>query len=242
MTGRLALVGVGIGGADRMTLEARSVLASAAELYHLTPLKSELAELCRGRVVDLSEVYHAGPTKAGAYASIVSILVEAVTARETLETVAFVTYGHPLFFVDSAHILRRRVPDCLIVPGLSAFDTLLVDSPVALGTGAQIYEATRFVALNLHPDAREPVLLMQFGDYAAIDASGARNPKRLALLQRLLTQFYPPQHLMYVVVSPWAEGVERTIVPFLLRDMAMREDIVRPGSSLVIPPISRARV
>ena len=172
MTGRLALVGVGIGGAERMTLEARSLLSAAAEIYHLTPLGDALSALSSCHVVDLSDIYHAGPTKARAYGSIVSTLVEAVEARGASETVAFVTYGHPLFFVDSSDALRRRVSDCRVVPAVSAFDMLLIDSPVDLGKGAQIYDTTRFVALDRRPDPREPVLLMQFGDYGATDPRG----------------------------------------------------------------------
>ena len=159
MGGKLILAGTGIGGTKRMTMEVHDHLCRAKTIFHLTILNEHLSCEYEADIVDLAQIYHTATSKTEAYAAITESLVNAVKNAQNGEEIVFLTYGHPLFLVNSSLDLRARI-DCTILPALSAFDTLLIDSPVNLSDGAQLFETTKFVALKQRPAAFDPVILL----------------------------------------------------------------------------------
>lgn len=238
MTGQLVLAGTGIGGPQRMTLEVHDRLQKAALIFHLTHLHRHLTETYAGAIMDLGPVYHGASSKSEAYQAITETLVTATKAAEPGAQVIFLTYGHPLFLVNSSRDMQAQIPT-EVLPAISSFDTLLVDSPVPLGDGAQLFETTKFVALGQIPDAYEPVVLFQFGDYASRDTKGTPNLLRLELLKQQLLRHYPADHPLYVIVSAWDDSVGLTIVALTLSTLAARPDAVLPGATLVMPAAKR---
>src|SRR6185503_5646213 len=97
-------------------------------------------------------------------------------------------------------LLKLRVH---VAPGISIFDTLLVDLGLDPGlTGMQMYEATGLLVENrpLQPDV--PCLLLQVD--AVESALFTRKPsseKRFLRLQKHLLKFYPPTHPLVSVYS-----------------------------------------
>ncbi|MEP3638037.1 MAG: SAM-dependent methyltransferase [Paracoccaceae bacterium] len=238
MSGRLILSGTGIGGPGRMTLETHQCLQQAVRVFHLTHLHEHLSNTYPGEIVDLSPIYHGAASKPAAYQTITETLIMAVKEALPETLIVFLTYGHPLFLVDSSQDMLAQI-QAEVLPALSSFDTLLIDSPVHLGDGAQLFETTKFVALNQCPDAYEPLVLFQFGDYATWDNDGAPHQSRLDLLRRQLLRHFPSDHPLYVVVSAWHDDVSVRVETLPLLALASRPDVVIPGATLLLPPAKR---
>ncbi|NOR61594.1 MAG: hypothetical protein GQ535_03750 [Rhodobacteraceae bacterium] len=236
MSGKLILAGTGIGGLKRMTMEVHDHLHSAMRIFHLTSLHDHLSRNYTADIVDLASVYHTAKSKTEAYSTITKTLLDAVMNGQDQDNIVFLTYGHPLFLVNSSLDLMACV-DCTILPALSAFDTLLIDSPVSLSNGAQLFETTKFVALRQRPAAFDPVVLFQFGDYASQDTKGTPNIARLKLLKQHLLRDFPASHKLYVVVSSWDDGISRQIVSLRLENLDERHDAVIPGATMIMPPV-----
>lgn len=236
MSGNLVLAGAGIGGPKRMTLEVHDCLQGAKQIFHLTTLQSHLSDTYAAEVIDLASVYHDAATKTDAYEAISTMIIRATEAAERDETVVFLTYGHPLFLVNSSLDLQQRLA-CSVLPAISSFDTLLIDSPVQLSDGAQLFEATKFVALRQRVARFDPLVLFQFGDYAARDRKGSADVRRLRLLKQQLLSDFPEEHQLYVIVSSWEEGVSKRVVNLRLGDLDRDEQVAIPGSTLIIPPV-----
>ena len=238
------LVGAGIGGAVRLTREAEEAIRTASVVLHMTAIGAELERLCPdGLVVSLMPTYEAGDDPDEVYGRIADRLVaEAELAHGRGGTAAFVTYGHPLWLVTSARSALRRCAErglrASVVPGISSIDTMLVDSPVPLDRGAQLYEAGQFVRQGLGVERRLPLVLFQFGDFG----SGSLRPDHTAtgrfgaILERL-AGLYPAGHPVHIVLSPWREGMRPRVVSSTVADLAGVLEAAHVGTTLVVAPL-----
>jgi tetrapyrrole (corrin/porphyrin) methylase-like protein len=233
-------LGLGIGGIRRLTAEADEVLRSADTILHLSAVGADLVDRYPGEVVSLLPVYQGTPGDESAYQAIADALIAAAEkARDRGGYACFATYGHPLWLVDSSRMAMRLAAESSlrvgVVPGISSFDTLLIDSPVPLDRGAQLVETSEFVHAGLVVNTVLPLVLFQFGDYARERLNPAPvHERRFARLVARLQSIYPGERQAFLVVSSWADGIERQIRATTVGQLADLCQSARPGSSLVV--------
>jgi hypothetical protein len=234
------LVGAGIGGAHRLTGEAVALLESARTVLHLTPLDAELARLCRGAVASLAPVYAESDDPSTTYRRMADWLVEAARdARCHGSYACFATYGHPLLLVWTSRLAlarcRREGLRAAVAPGLSSFDTLLIDSPFRLDGGSLVYDAHDFIGRGLGVETRLPLVLLQFGDVG--DTRLRPDPADLTRFGPMLDRLralYPPERAAALVVSPWRTGMRPRVHRSRISSLEEILAFAHTGTTLVV--------
>jgi uncharacterized protein YabN with tetrapyrrole methylase and pyrophosphatase domain len=241
----LYLVGLGIGGLHRLTQEAEEVLSRAAYIVHLSPLQPSLERLCRqGTVESLQPYYGTDPNAAVVYRRMAERMVEvAGAAREVGRHACFATYGHPHWLVIPSRRAQELAADhglrVVVVPGVSSFDTLLIDSPVQLDFGAQLLDATRFVKQRLRIDARVPVLLFQVGVFGA--DTFWPTPEEIGRFEPLvcrLEELYPADHPIHIIMSGWGERFPTCVESVPLGELRSAIHVAHGSTTIVIPALA----
>ncbi|MFI1177667.1 SAM-dependent methyltransferase [Streptomyces melanogenes] len=204
----LYLVGLGIGGFDRRSVEVDNLLKSARKVLHLTAFDADLRHLSAGDVVDLEQVYGTGSDPRQVYQEMaMQALLAGVDARGKGHA-CFLTYGHPLFLVDSGWWIEQAAAEYGItvkaIPAASFLDSLLIDLGARFDRAVQSYEANVFFRYQIQPDTRFPVVPSRFGSF---DVGRLRQRDnlygRLAPLTRRLRDLYPTDRPVAAVLSAW---------------------------------------
>ncbi len=234
----LYLVGLGIGGLERRTVEADEVLQSAGVILHHTAFDADLRHMYRAAVVDLESVYGADSNPTQAYHEMAAQALQAVRERDG-GPVCFLTYGHPMYLVDSAWILMEAAKaegiSVKALPSTSFLDTVLVDLGARFDRAVQAYDADLFYLHDVRPDIRFPVLLAQFGSF---DSHQLRRSGdlygRLSPLTRRLQEIYPSDRAVAAVLSSWRPDMAPQISHTTIRDIDSLISSSHSGTTLFI--------
>lgn len=240
----LYIVGLGMGGFDRITREAEKVLRGAREILCITSYVREIERLePHGVVTSLWELYLADDDRRATYAAIADRIVESTQSAHAHGGYAcFAVPGHPLWLVNASRqamsACSRQSLRCVVLPGVSSIDTILIDAPVDFDGGVQLLEATRFVQDRLVVDRRLPLMLFQFGDFG----SERLRPKtadaaRYAPLIERLTELYGADHVVHIVLSGWRDRMRAEVHSAPIRRLRDQLDDARVGTTLVVPPV-----
>lgn len=235
----LYLVGLGIGGFDRRSVEADDALRDCSVVLHLTAFDEELRERFSGEVVDLADVYESSDDAIGVYARMAEIVLGYLERSAFLGPVAFVTYGHPLYLVDTGWQLRRScVERGYRVKALSAptfVDQALSDLGARFDVGYQCYEARFFYRWRVAVDTRMPLMLAEVGDFGTTRLRDTdRSASRVAPLLDVLQATYPPDRRCALFLLPWRHDMAPAVQWTIVRDLPAMATSVHIASSLFI--------
>lgn len=227
--GSLTVVGTGINALAQCSIETRSFIQHADEVYvvvtdHLT--MTWLKEL-NPNVVNLQDCYQlteqAGQENADGpdvsrprpetYQAITDKLCEAVIAGKNIVAVF---YGHPGVFVWPSHAAIRRLRDegyrAQMLPGISAEDCLFADLGIdPCESGCVQFEATAFIFYRYHIDPSVGLILWQLGVLGDDTYTLLRpRPQALGVLTEKLLTIYPEtQRLVIYEASNFPLGKTR---------------------------------
>ncbi|ATL31167.1 SAM-dependent methyltransferase [Streptomyces formicae] len=235
----LYLVGLGIGGLERRTVEADEVLHSAGVILHHTAFDADLRHMYQAEVVDLEPVYADGPNPLQAYRNMAAQVLQAVRDGDGKSPVCFLTYGHPLYLVESAWILMEEAGvegiSVKPLPSASFLDAVLVDLGARFDFGVQVYDASVFYSHDIEPDIRFPVILAQFGsfDIRRLRQSGDLYG-RISPLTHRLQDIYPPDRAVAAVLSSWRPDMAPQISRTTIRDLDSLISSSHSGTTLFI--------
>ncbi|MEU2856311.1 SAM-dependent methyltransferase [Streptomyces syringium] len=235
----LYLVGLGIGGFDRRSVEVDNLLKSAQKVLHLTAFDADLRQLCAGDVVDLEQIYGTGSDPRQVYQEMATQALLAGADARKEGYACFLVYGHPLFLVDSGWWIEQAAAEYGItvkaIPATSFLDSLLVDLGTRFDRAVQSYEANVFYRYQIEPDTRFPVVLSQFGSF---DVSRLRQRDnlygRLAPLTRRLRDLYPADRPVAAVLSAWRADMAPQISHSIVGEIDTLVSSSHSGMSLYI--------
>lgn len=217
-SGRLVIVGTGIGSIGQVTQEARAFIEQADKVLFLVadPVTSIWITRLNPTAESLLPFYSSGKERLTTYLEMVDRILHYVRQNMSV-CVAF--YGHPGVFVYPSHeaIIRARAEgfDARMVPGVSAEDCLFADIGVDPGrAGCQSFEATDFLIRKRTFDINTPLILWQIGVVGQIGYQEGCNLDGLHVLSDELKIHYGPDHLailyeaaQYPVCDPIIERV-----------------------------------
>jgi uncharacterized protein YabN with tetrapyrrole methylase and pyrophosphatase domain len=244
----LYLVGLGIVSVRQVTREAESAMRRSKEILYASDaigIYDYLHDLCE----NVTEVYvstlREGEERLSKYNQIAARVIEAALDHPP---VSFSVAGHPLVFVYPTQQILA-VADQLglrvaVLPGVSSFDCMIVDLQLDPGThGVQMFETTALLLQQreLHPDV--PCFLWQIGSAETRLFTRAPSvPDRFVRLQRHLTKYYPPDHLVKVVYSSSHPLATASVLEFTIDEMHLHAAEIHPGATLYIPPATLPEV
>jgi len=239
VTGRLSVVGTGIGAA-RLTDEARAAIEAAEDVLYLIPDAISVHAVLglNPRARSLEHCYVEGEHRREAYARMVETILAPVRAGRSV-CAAF--YGHPGVFVLPSHdaVKQARLEgfEATMLPGISAEDCLFADLGVdPAEAGCQSYEATRFLERRPTIEPRAALVLWQIGVVGSANHSADFHAPRLRELVDRLRELYPDEHEVVVYEASSYVGIPPLIRPTPLADLAAA---VTPASTLYVPPVER---
>ena len=233
----LYLVGLGIGGFDQRTVEVDQLLRGAAAIFHLTAFHSELQELSLGRVEDLAPRYFSGSNAEVTYRDLAGHLREQSVAVAEHGYSCFLTYGHPLYLVDTSWSLLQDLPALRVkaIAAMSFLDRLLCDLGHRFDHAAQIYEANSFLVRAPLVDAATPLVISQVGEVGS-NGIGERRRKVewLTPLFEMIGSVYPADRQCDLVFSPYRSDMAPNVVSARVGEMMSLASSVHTGSTLVV--------
>jgi precorrin-6B methylase 1 len=239
----IGIVGTGIVGTHQLTREAEAVIRRCKRTFVIASgygIAEYLATLCP-EVTDLGTLYEPGKNRLPTYHRMAA---EVVSAAVDDPPVCLATYGHPWVYCHPTTLINQAAPllglRVEVFPGISAFDTLLVD----LGTdiafnGIQMYEATDLL-IRRRP-LQNDVACVIWQPTVALDPtcpSGPYPAQQFRPLQDYLTGFYPGEHEVALVTTKTHPLMRSVVKRLALGDLAA-ELAGEPGvGTLYIPPLT----
>lgn len=239
----IGIVGTGIVGTHQLTREAEEVVRRSKRTFVIDSgygIPEYLATLCPV-VTELGPLYKPGRNRLPTYRNMAAEVVSAAVADPP---VCLATYGHPWVYCYPTTLITRAAPllglHVEVFPGVSAFDTLLVD----LGTdiafnGVQMYEATDLLLRRRPLQTDVTCIIWQptvVGDPTC--PADAYTAEQFRPLQDYLLRFYPADHEASLVATKTFPLMRSVVQRLRLGDLAM-ELAGAPGvGTLYIPAVS----
>jgi precorrin-3B methylase len=243
----IGIVGTGIVGTHQLTREAEEVIRRCRRTFVIDSgygIPDYLRTLCP-EVTELGALYEPGQDRLPTYRRMAA---EVVSAAVDAPPVCLATYGHPWVYCYPTTLITRAAPllelHVEVFPGVSSFDTLLVDLGTDIAAnGIQMYEATD-VLLRRRP-LQSDVACIIWQPTVVGDPTYRPEPhpaEQFEGLQDYLLRFYPPQHEVAIVTTK-THPLTRSIVQRLqLGDLAVELERAPPVGTLYIPPLSERPV
>ncbi len=243
----IGIVGTGIVGTHQLTRESEEVIRRCKRTFVIDSgygIPEYLQTLC-AEVIQLGSLYEPGRNRLPTYRKMAAEVVSAAVANPP---VCLATYGHPLVYcypttliTRAARFLRLHVE---IFPGISSFDTILVD----LGTdvafnGIQMYEATD-ILLRKRPIQNDVTCIIWqptvFGDPTY--PTKPYTAEQFKPLQEYLLRFYPDNHEAALVMTKTFPLVRSIVQHLKLSDLAAELERAPQVGTLYIPPLNQRPV
>lgn len=238
----VGIVGTGIVGAHQLTRESEEVIRRSKRTFVIDSgygVAEYLNTLCP-EVTRLGSLYEPGRDRLLTYRKMAA---EVLAAAAAAPPVCLAVYGHPWVYcypttliTTTAPLLNLRVS---VFPGISAFDTLLVDLGIDIGpNGVQMYEATDLL-LRRRP-IQSDVMCVIWQPTVVGDPTYPTQPytmEQFRPLQEYLERFYPAGHEVILVTTRTHPLTRSTIRRFKLSDLATELVQSPPVATLYIAPV-----
>ncbi len=205
-------------------------------VLHLTAFDSELRALATGSVRNLADVYFSGGVASDVYARMAEEIETVVNDVRGLGHVCFLTYGHPLFLVDTSWmLLNTQAFRVKALPGTSFLDRMMVDLGARFDYGCQHYEANRFMVLRPRLDPRTPLVISQVGEVGS-DAIAERPHKIewVAPLFDRIAESYPRDRRCDMIFSPYRSDMAPQVNSTVVGELQTLTSSVHTGSTLYV--------
>ena len=243
----IGIVGTGIVGTHQLTREVEEVIRRCTRTFVIDSgygILEYLETLCP-EVTELGSLYEPGRDRLRTYRRMAAEVVSAAVADSP---VCLATYGHPWVYCYPTTLITRAAPllglHVEVFPGVSSFDTLLVDlgTDIAL-SGIQMYEATDLL-LRRRP-IQSDVTCVIWQPTVVGDPTYHTEPytaEQFTPLQEYLLRFYPADHEAAIVTTK-TYPLTRSVVQHLqLGHLAVELERAPKVGTLYIPPLSERPV
>src|SRR3954451_23420035 len=237
------IVGLGISGADQVSVETDYILRHSRHIFYLAPVGSltdYLGRVCSSVVNLGAEAYVEGGERAQAYRAMAARVVNAAIDEAP---VAFALYGHPLVFSDPPFLVRRLAKlaglRVQLRPAISSIDTLFSDLWLdPSSSGLLMYDATDAVIARRKflPDVA--TLVLQIGVIGtSLYSQNPSRPQRFDAFVQHLKNFYPPNHVVFAVATARDPLASPRIIEFEIEEMPKWAGEINIDYLLYIPPV-----
>jgi uncharacterized protein YabN with tetrapyrrole methylase and pyrophosphatase domain len=237
----IGIVGTGIVGTHQLTREAEEVIRRCRRTFVIDSgygMPAYLQTLCPV-VTELGVFYEPGRDRLPTYRRMAA---EVVSAAVSEPPVCLATYGHPWIYCYPTTLITRAAPllglHVEVFPGVSAFDTLLVDLGVDVAlNGVQMYEATDLLLRRRPIQSDVTCIVWQptvVGDLT-YRVKGS-TIEQFTPLQEYLLLFYDADQEAAIVTTKTHPLTRSVVQRLALRDLAAELTRAPAVATLYIPP------
>jgi uncharacterized protein YabN with tetrapyrrole methylase and pyrophosphatase domain len=238
----IGIVGIGIVGTHQLTREVEEVIRRCNQTFVIESGYGipEYLETISPKVQSLGSLYERGKSRMPTYRRMAA---EVVNAALSAPPVCMAAYGHPWVYCYpttlinwAAPLLELRVE---VFPGVSSFDTLLVD----LGTdiafdGMQMFEATDLL-LRRRPLQNDVTCVIWQATIVGDPTYPEQRHKteQFLPLQEHLLKFYPKDHEVSLVMTKTFPLMSSVVQRFPLGELAVELERAPQVGTLYIPAV-----
>ncbi len=237
----IGIVGTGIVGTHQLTREAEEVIRRCRRTFVIESgygIPAYLETLCPA-VTELGNLYEPGKDRLPTYRKMAATVISAAVAESP---VCLATYGHPWVYCYPTTLITRAAPllglHVEVFPGISAFDTLLVDLGVDIAlSGVQMYEATDLL-LRKRPIQNDVTCIVWQPTVVGDPTYRVQGytAEQFKPLQEYLLRFYTADQEASIVTTK-THPLSRSVVQRLrLGDLATELTRAPAVATLYIPP------
>jgi uncharacterized protein YabN with tetrapyrrole methylase and pyrophosphatase domain len=243
----IGIVGTGIVGTHQLTREAEEVIRRSRRTFVIDSgygIPEYLATLCP-EVTELGTFYEPGRDRMPTYRRMAAEVVSAAVANAP---VCLATYGHPWVYCYPTTLITRAAPllglHVEVFPGVSSFDTLLVDLGTDIAfSGVQMYEATDLL-LRRRP-IQNDVTCVLWQPTVVGDPTYRPQPhtvEQFEPLQEYLLRFYPADHEAAIVTTKTHPLTRSDVQRLKLGELAAELERAPQVGTLYIPALTERPV
>jgi precorrin-6B methylase 1 len=243
----IGIVGTGIVGTHQLTREAEEVIRRSRRTFVIDScygIAEYLETLCPD-VTQLATLYQPGRNRLPTYHKMAAEVVSAAVADPP---VCLATYGHPWVYCYPTTLITRAAPllglHVEVFPGISSFDTLLVDLGTDIAAnGIQMYEATDLLLRRRPIQSDVTCVVWQptiFGDPTY--PTEPRSAEQFMPLQEYLLRFYPADHEASLVMTKTFPLARSVVKRLQLQDLAAELERGPHVGTLYIPALNQRPV
>jgi precorrin-6B methylase 1 len=243
----IGIVGTGIVGTHQLTREAEEVIRRCKRTFVIDSGYgiAEYLETLSPDVAELGTLYEPGKDRLPTYRRMAAAVVSAAVADAP---VCLATYGHPWVYCYPTTLITQAAPllglHVEVFPGVSSFDTLLVDLGIDIAlSGVQMYEATDLL-LRRRP-IQNDVACVIWQPTVVSDPTYRPEPhtvEQFKPLQEYLLRFYPAQHEASIVTTKTYPLARSAAQHLHLGDLAVELERAPQVGTLYIPPLTERPV
>ncbi len=241
-TPHIFIVGLGIMNLKHITVEAMDVIKRSGHILFVDSgfgVESFFNSHCE-KVTNLASCYKKGRSRREAYNEMASLVLDSALKKAP---VCFAVYGHPNIFVYPTYLIKSLAPffdlNVKILPGISAFDTIITDLGIDPGFhGFQMYDSTD-VLIRKRPLLNDVPCLLWQPEVTGIVEYSVRNDlmQNLIKLQGHLLRFYPKDHEISLIRSSSFPLIDPVRTNFQISQFAETVFKTKWAGSIYIPPV-----
>jgi uncharacterized protein YabN with tetrapyrrole methylase and pyrophosphatase domain len=243
----IGIVGTGIVGTHQLTREAEEVIRRCRRTFVIADgygVADYLRTLCSD-VIELGVLYEPRKNRLPTYHKMAAEVIAAAVADPP---VCLATYGHPWVYCYPTTLITQAAGHLAlhveVFPGVSAFDTLIVDLGMDIAdNGIQMYEATDLL-LRRRP-IQNDVNCVIWQPTVACDPTCPADwyeAQQFMPLQNYLLGFYPPDHEVSLVTSKTFPLTRSVVQRLRLGDLASELSGAPGVGTLYIPALTERPV
>lgn len=243
----IGIVGTGIVGTHQLTREAEEVIRRSRRTFVIADgygVADYLRTLCPD-VTDLGFLYEPGKNRMPTYHKMAAEVIAAAVADPP---VCLATYGHPWVYCYPTTLITRAAAHLHlhveVFPGVSAFDTLIVDLGMDIAdNGIQMYEATDLL-LRRRPLQNDVNCVIWQPTVAGDPTCPADvyEAQQFLPLQNYLLGFYPEDHEVSLVTTKTFPLARSIVQRLRLGDLASQLSGAPGVGTLYIPALAERPV
>lgn len=243
----IGVVGTGIVGTHQLTREAEEVIRRCKRTFVIDSgygIPEYVETLCP-EVTELGTLYEPGKDRLPTYRRMAAAVVSAALDDPP---VCLATYGHPWVYCYPTTLISEAAPllglHVEVFPGVSSFDTLLVDLGIDVAlSGVQMYEATDLL-LRRRPIPND-VACVIWQPTVVNDPTYRPEPyavEQFMPLQEYLLRFYPAEHEAAIVTTKTHPLTGSVVQRLQLGNLAVELHRAPQVGTLYIPPLTERPV
>ena len=218
------------------TATAAATAAMPPRLRHLTPCNEYLNRF-QAELIDLWPLY-SSIESFEVYDKIKDIVLKSALEVDT----AFLTYGHPLIYVDTSHQLLKEAKkyrlETKVICGISSIDILIERLKIEpADPGLQIIDATTLIHKHLEPNPKLSTLLMQIGCFQAdrLHLSYVGRADTYRLLTEYLLNYYSAEQPIELIAASYLDDYADLHIHAKLKELPFLYEELNAGMTMYIP-------
>jgi tetrapyrrole methylase family protein/MazG family protein len=240
----IVVVGLGPGPVERLTLEAKSALSGARQVYFRFSVHP-VFEWLKGQGVECISFDYIYSQPGITYDRIYRLINQAlIKEAKRRGRVVYALPGNPCVFEKSPHQLKEECkPEGIsvrVIPGMSFLELLYIELELDPEEGLEILNASSLVEKDeLPPLSGNPLLIGHVGLPMGNQPTSAET--NLKALAQLLLKKFPAQHPVTLVWCEGLPGYTTRLRTFPLSNLPEQKGFLPLLATLYVPHLNRKK-